>query len=67
MARFYSRRIAAEQLSGFFVSKVQAIHDGRFRPAGETPKVSDDRIDFFLPHPMSSPRVCRKPRIIATR
>jgi hypothetical protein len=47
--------IAAESGLVFFLAKVQAIHDGRFRPAGQAPKVSDDRVDFFLPQP---PALC---------
>ena len=49
-AFFYSARW---RLSGlvFLLTKVQAVYDGRFRPAGQAPKVSDDRVDFFLPQP----------------
>jgi hypothetical protein len=37
------------------LGNVQAMCDGRFRPACQTPKVSDDRVDFFLPQP---PALC---------
>jgi hypothetical protein len=42
----------------FFLAKVQAIHDGRFRPAGQALKVSDHRVDFFLAQP---PALCFLP------
>jgi len=43
----------------FFLAKVQAIHDGRFRPTGQALKVSDDRVDLFLPRP---PALCFFPQ-----
>ena len=39
----------------FFLGKVQAIDDGRFRPAGQALKIGDDRVDFFL---SQAPALC---------
>jgi hypothetical protein len=47
----------------FFLAKVQAIDDGRFRPAGQALKVGDDRVDFFL---SQAPALCFSLRIASS-